>query len=48
MEKQSYVMFTPMALFIAITYEKRPLYLALLAGWDCSIYSAYDLAIERH
>ena len=30
------------------SYEKRPLYMVLLAGWYRSLYTGYDLAITRH
>jgi hypothetical protein len=30
------------------SYEKRPLYMVLLAGWNCGLYSGYDMAIESH
>jgi hypothetical protein len=44
-----YVLFVMMAsMLIVHHYEKRPLYLVLLVGWYCSLYTGYDMAITSY
>ena len=44
-----YVLFVMMAsMLIAHHYEKRPLCMVLLDGWNSCLYSGYDMAVTSH